>query len=149
MLTETAKMKDSHRIFASLRILGRFSYLDHKTKLIVWTETLGCYLNQMLVLLNLPQYPFSTYLPSNFVGCQAGLSCCTNKHFLEKMKIKRHYYAQCWRLVKVRTQTVSCPSCESPWYLLTCVDVPFPDPKLSYCKPLPLYKPIFYFFNVT
>ena len=32
---------------------------------------------------------------------------------------------------------------------LLCVDVPFPDPKLSYCKPLPLNKPIFYFFNVT
>jgi len=32
---------------------------------------------------------------------------------------------------------------------ILCVDVPFPDPKLSYCKPLPLYKPIFYFFNVT
>ena len=32
---------------------------------------------------------------------------------------------------------------------ILCVDVPFPDPKLSYCKPLLLYKPIFYFFNVT
>ena len=32
---------------------------------------------------------------------------------------------------------------------ILCVDVPFPDPKLSFCKPLPLYKPIFYFFNVT
>ena len=146
-------MKESHWIFASLRILGRFSHLNHQTKLTVWAETLGCYLILCWCFWTSYNIHVQQIYPRILKGVRQDYPAVQTNIFLKRWKSKdiiMHNADDWWKLgLKLSSAPhVSLHDIYSSVEIL-CVDVPFPDPKLSYCKPLPLNKPIFYFFNVT